>query len=284
MRARSHGHQQRGVVKFPNQPITMMRRVVPSVRAGAQECGESAWHIPVSIHGMVVDAVIDTAAEISIISQRVYKSLKLRRGGCKEMNVWLAGDGASVAAGYLSEVNQICLSCGSGEFWFNGSTEAHRMYKPNPEVRVNAVSVKRLCVPPLSAQVIEGELDAKLGHFLLEPLSRFPDGLLFAKSLNSPGERGKVCVINMTRCGQIIKSGQLIGQAVQVVTPPSATDRQVQPSVGGDPSHIAPLLDDLRAHSPREIVGEAIALVKEYADVLQDLTLTLVNHCVRPSH
>ena len=315
MRARSHGHQQRGVVKFPNQPITMMRRVVPSVRAGTQERGDSAWHMPVSINGKVVDAVVDTAAEITIISQRLFKSLKPRPGGCKEMNVRLAGDGASMAAGCLSEVeigigeyhchhpvyvaalqdsmllsidfltvNHICLSGGSGEFLFNGFTEANRMHKPNPEVRVNAVSVKRLRVPPLSAQVIEGELDAKFGHFLLEPLSAFPDGFLFAKSLNSSGERGKICVINMTRCGQIIKSGQLIGQAVQVVTPPSVTDRQVQPSVGGDPSHIAPLLDDLRAHSPREIVGEAIALVKEYADVLQDLTLTLVNHCVRPSH
>ena len=65
----------------------MTLRVVPSVRAVAQERGDSAWHIPVNIHGMVVDAVVDTAAEITIISQRVYKSLKPRPGGCKEMNV-----------------------------------------------------------------------------------------------------------------------------------------------------------------------------------------------------
>ena len=93
-------------------------------------------------------------------------------------------------------------------------------------------------------------------------MNGFPDWLLFAKSLNSPGERGKICVVN-------IKSGQLIGQAVQVdeVTPPSVTVRQVQPSVGGDSGHIALLLNDLRTHAPREIVGEAIALVKEYADV-----------------
>ena len=162
MRARSHGHQQRGVVKFPNQPITMMRRVVPSVRVGAQERCDSAWHMPVSNNGIVVDAVVDTAAEIIIISQRVYKSLKPRPGGCKEMNVRLAGDGASMTASFLGEVeigireyrchhpvyvaalqdsmlpgidflqvNHICLSCGSGEFWFNGSIEAHRMHKPN---------------------------------------------------------------------------------------------------------------------------------------------------------
>ena len=45
-------------VQFPDQPITMTRRVVPSVRAGAQERDESAWHIPVSIQGIVVEAVV----------------------------------------------------------------------------------------------------------------------------------------------------------------------------------------------------------------------------------
>ena len=88
----------------------------------------------------------------------------------------------------------------------------------------------------------------------------------------------------MTRRWQIIKSGQVIGQAVQVnkVTPPSVAVRQVQPSVG-ELSHIAPLLDDLRAHAPRQIVGEAIALVKEYADIFArfDIDLsefTALNH------
>ena len=40
--------------------------------------------------------------------------------------------------------------------------------------------------------------------------------------------------------------------------------------MGGEPGHIhvALLLDDLPAHAPNEIVGEAIALVKEYADIL----------------
>ena len=36
------------------------------------------------------------------------------------------------------------------------------------------------------------------------------------------------------------------------------------------------MLDELRAHAPSEIVGEAVALNKEYADIFA-LTLTLVN-------
>ena len=133
---------------------------------------------------------------------------------------------------------------------------------------MNAVSVRRFRVPPLSAQVIECELDAKLGHFLLEPMNGFPDWLLFAKSLNSPCEPGKICVVNMTRHGQIIKYDHLIGQAVQVdEVPPYVAVRKVQPSVGGEPGHIAPFLDDLRAHALREIVCKTIALVWKYAAI-----------------
>ena len=99
--------------------------------------------------------MVDTAAKITciIISQRVYDSLKPQPGGVKEMNVRITGDGASMTASFLGEVeigigeyrchhpvyvaalqdsmllgidflqaNLICLSCGSGEFWFSGST------------------------------------------------------------------------------------------------------------------------------------------------------------------
>ena len=48
--------------------------------------------------------VVDTAVEISIISQRVYESLKPQSGGLKEMNVRLVGDGTSMTTSFLGEV------------------------------------------------------------------------------------------------------------------------------------------------------------------------------------
>lgn len=83
--------------------------------------------------------------------------------------------------------------------------------------------MKRLRVP-LSAQVTECELDKKLGHFLLEPVKEFPDGLLIVKSLNTPGELSKIYIVNMTWRWLIIYSSQLIGQ-VDEVTPPSVSFR-----------------------------------------------------------
>ena len=67
----------------------MTRRVVPSV--GAQERGERSWHIPVSINDMVVDAVVDTAAEITIISQRVYVAVWIVQPS------WVGGEPGHIA-------------------------------------------------------------------------------------------------------------------------------------------------------------------------------------------
>ena len=53
---------------------------------------------------MVVDAVVGTAAEITIISQRVYESLKARPGGVKGVNFRLAGDETSMTASFLGEL------------------------------------------------------------------------------------------------------------------------------------------------------------------------------------
>ena len=178
------------------------RRAVPSMRFGTQKRCNNVWLISVSSYGVVVDAVVDTAAEITMISRRAYKTLKPRQGGVKEINVRLTGEGTSMSArGKLNwnwrvSSSSICgLYCsrhwlfsskpslvlsGSEKFWFIRSTEAHKMLRPNPEVRVNAVSVRQLRVPPFSAQVIKCELDAKFSNFLLKPVSGFQGGLLSA--------------------------------------------------------------------------------------------------------
>ena len=108
-------------------------------------------------------------------------------------------------------------------------------------------------------------------------MTGFPDELLFAKTLNSPGKRGRVCGVNMTRRAQIIKSGQLSGQAVQVkeISPPFGTVLKVQFSMTEEPDHIAPLLDDIRVHAPSEIADEAMELIKDMPMCMIELTLTL---------
>ena len=63
---------------------------------------------------------------------------------------------------------------------------------------------------------------------------------------------------------------------VDEVTPPSVAVRQVQPSAGGEPGHIAPLSETfVLTLRERSLVIEAIALVKEYAYIFAKSDLDL---------
>lgn len=134
-----------------------------------EERGEKLCHIQVSINGVVVDEVVAPQPKLPSFL-RCIRISENRPAGVKDINVRLAGDGASISASFPGEVeielgeyhcqhpvyvaalqysmllgidllqaNPICLSCGLGEFWFSWSTEARKMHKPNPVVRVNAV-------------------------------------------------------------------------------------------------------------------------------------------------
>ena len=63
-----------------------MRRVVPSVRAGALEYGENPCHIPVSINGVVVDAVVAPQPKLPSFRRGIRIS-ETRPGGGKELAV-----------------------------------------------------------------------------------------------------------------------------------------------------------------------------------------------------
>lgn len=72
-------------------------RVVPSVRSGGRGYGESAWRIPIKVNGVLVSAVVDTAAEITIIAQRINDKMFPLPEISSSINVNLAGGGATMA-------------------------------------------------------------------------------------------------------------------------------------------------------------------------------------------
>ena len=53
--------------------------------------GESAWRIPVKVNGVDLSAVVDTAAEITILSESVYGSMSPRPKVLSHVDVNLAG-------------------------------------------------------------------------------------------------------------------------------------------------------------------------------------------------
>lgn len=54
------------------QTVKAEKRIMPSVRSRDVRLWERTWQIPLQVNGVFVSAVVDTAAEITIIFQMVY--------------------------------------------------------------------------------------------------------------------------------------------------------------------------------------------------------------------
>lgn len=239
-------------------------RVVHSIRSGGHSNGERAWRIPVTICGVVVNAVVDTAAELTIISQNVYDKLPWRTELDFHNNVNLAGGGATMSVGFMGNVdleigdskfstpvyvaplqdemllgidflqgNGVTLKCGSGLFQSEQGGVTRSMHKTPGNSPISAVTVSRVRLPPMSVKVVECLLPSELSEFILEPSTDIPPGVAIAKSFNAPGRRGKLCVMNLTPKGQVLKAGQHLAFAVPAVevSAPNTTIREVK--VGG---------------------------------------------------
>lgn len=61
--------------------------VIPSVQSGNQCESLWAWHALVEIAGIEVNATVDTAADITIVTQKVYDSMQPKTHIVQESNI-----------------------------------------------------------------------------------------------------------------------------------------------------------------------------------------------------
>lgn len=90
---------------FSLKPTVNATYVILSVRSGSQSYSSGAWHVPIQIGGQEIHATIDTAADITIISGKVYDSLRPKPTIVRDTNVRLAGEGAGMTTQYLGDLN-----------------------------------------------------------------------------------------------------------------------------------------------------------------------------------
>lgn len=65
-----------GCLEISHKPAVSATYVIPSVRSESQSFTPRAWYLPIQIGGQEIHAPIDTAADITIISGKVYESLR----------------------------------------------------------------------------------------------------------------------------------------------------------------------------------------------------------------
>ncbi|XP_061180635.1 uncharacterized protein LOC133189248 [Saccostrea echinata] len=238
----------------------------------------------------------------------VYKSLRPQPEIVRDTNVKLAGEGAGMTAQYLGHLNlrigdydfvhpiyvaplqdEMLLgidflrahgaevSCEAGTLRVKGIETIFALSADETVPVLDAVSVRRVRVPPHTAQVIECALTSDMPEFMLEPASIFPPGIVASRTYNAAGNKAKLRILNLTDRSHIIKTGTKVGEAVPAMSVKSTEPTVRRVSAEGETSykHIAPLLDQLGKGAPVEVKSQAVELVKEFADVfaVDDLDL-----------
>ena len=79
-------------------------RVIPSVRCRVLDYGESTSQISVKVSGVGISSVVDTAAEITILSETVYGSMFSRPRVLSHVDVNFAAGGVTMSVGFLGPV------------------------------------------------------------------------------------------------------------------------------------------------------------------------------------
>lgn len=161
------------------------------------------------------------------------------------------------------------MHCSTREFRVGASLTIQPMFKANSP-SVQAVSVRRVRLPPLSVGVIDCEITDEIPDFILEPLDEFPVGVIPSRSFNKSGTRGKLCLMNLTQRAHIFRQGQPLATATPATEAgiPKSSVRQVGTEGSSEvPAHIKGLLEDIRVNAPPDVREEAVRLITLYSDV-----------------
>lgn len=90
------------------------------------------------------------------------------------------------------------LHCSTAEFRVGASLTIQPMFKVN-SLSVQAFSVRRVRLPPLSVGVIDCKITGEMLDFMLQPIHEFPVGVIPSRSLNKSGTKGMLCLMNLTQ-------------------------------------------------------------------------------------
>lgn len=160
------------------------------------------------------------------------------------------------------------ISCETGALRVKGVPGMIEMSSGVDWLALNAVSSRRVRIPPHTAQVIECDLANEMPDFIIEPANVFPMGIVASRTYNASGIRGKLCVIIMTDRSHIVKTGSVVGKATAAcaVKNSEASVRMVSTEGQKDYEHVSSLIRDLKENAPAEVRQEAVSLVTEFAD------------------
>ena len=206
----------------------------------------SSVTIPVRVGGIPVEAVVDSAAQVTIISDRIFNKLKnppkkihtvsLQTAGRQMYMHGFIADPLGVNIGqsyykgpiYVAPIQQDMLfgmdliqrcgaiiNVGKGTFIYDGHEITMNIGDREGKPSVARVTVAKRCVvPPKSVVRLGCQMDKNLSDYYVEPCE---DQKVFgARTACKAGEKPVMCIINTSDRFRTLKKGQDIGRAYPI--------------------------------------------------------------------
>ncbi|VDI75819.1 Hypothetical predicted protein, partial [Mytilus galloprovincialis] len=206
----------------------------------------SVFRVPVKVQGQSLFAVVDTAAEVTLISEEVYKSLKVVPPVLKEVIMHTAGRGMQMN-GFIVGPTEIQLGARVMEANIYVAPISDDMLlgfdllreegvaldmleghlKIGDEVipmtsgavgqvprEANVLLDKTVTVPPNSVMRVSCNLSNELSGYVVEACTH--DELLVPRTLQAPGRHPIICLMNISDKHVTIPENEMIARAIEV--------------------------------------------------------------------
>ena len=186
--------------------------------------GGDLLRVSVKVEEVPLEATIDTAAEVTIISDLVFRSLPRKPPTIKKVTLTAAGRDMKLKS---MLVGPVCLQLGSTIYQelihvapivdtmllgldfltkhnfvidaaggqMKRESEVISCIRNEIQDGVGVLVTKRVTLPPMSVSFIACYLDRELPQFMIEPDQEL--GPLFAKSIHSAGRGAILCAVNV---------------------------------------------------------------------------------------
>ena len=237
----------------------------------------SMIQIPVMLGGIPIEAVVDTAAEVTIISDRVYKELNWTGPIIKQVLLQTAGRELKIKGFiigplalqigshvYEEEVyvatiedkmllgldflrrNKMSINLGQEE----GYLEVNEQKIPfvlkdklkkgtQKEPKASRVRVcQRTIIPPNTAKIVTCASKCQKTDYMVEPIT--VGEITMPRTLHQKNQQPRICMLNLTDRNIVIKANQRIGEAYQVSPITPADNAKLQKIEVTDPSNVVP--------------------------------------------
>ena len=264
------------------------------------------YTIPVTVNKVKVSAVVDTAAQVTLISDKVLELLDPQPIKIKDISLQTAGREMKMKGHVVGPVeihlgNKICsenvyvapiqdemllgldllkkhcdqIELVSNTLFING--KAIKMEMTDSKADAQMVVIRRTIIPPNSVKLVPCETKAEAENFMFQPKDNLP--VLIPRSVHTKDQPIMICAVNVSNSNVTLQAKQSVGRTENVAIVNQQLD--LEPAIDTTkaaevipnkeeqlvPEHLKEMLQNSKEHLTKAQQAQLTKVVIEYQDV-----------------